>query len=179
MWRTSDINLELTSEAAGTSPTRPAIPSAIVTASQVMYTQLGPTGPTGTAGITGPTGATGSTGTTGPTGPMYGSRVVAVADATSVTIDANTTDLATQANTQATGTLTINAPTGTLSNGQKIMFRLTSTNTQTFSWNSVFAGSTDLTLPTESSGGGKSDYFGFIYNSTATKWQLLAKVFGF
>jgi hypothetical protein len=110
---------------------------------------------------------------------MYGSRVVAIADGTSVTIDADTTDLATQANTQAAGTLTINAPTGTLANGQKIMFRLTSTNAQTFSWNSVFAGSIDLTLPTVSSGGGKSDYLGFIYNSTAAKWQLLAKVFGF
>jgi hypothetical protein len=63
MWRTSDINLELTHEAASTSPTRPAVPSAIVTAHQVMYTQLGPTGPTGAPStIAGPTGPTGSTG---------------------------------------------------------------------------------------------------------------------
>jgi hypothetical protein len=143
----------------------------------------GPTGPTGAAstvaGPTGPTGTTGTTGATGPTGPMYGSRVVAIADGTSVTINADTTDLATQANTQIIGVLTINAPTGTLANGQKIMFRLTSTNVQTFSWNTVFAGSTDLTLPVVSSGASKTDYVGFIYNSTATKWQLLAKVFGF
>lgn len=141
--------------AAGSVPETPGV---ILNVSQVMYTQLGPTG---------------------PTGPMYGSRVVAVADATSVTIDADTTDIATQANTQAAGTLTMNAPTGTIVNGQKIMFRLTSTNVQTFSWNAVFAGSTDLSLPTASSGGGKSDYVGFIYNSTISKWQLLAKVFGF
>jgi hypothetical protein len=75
--------------------------------------------------------------------------------------------------------LTINAPTGTLSNGQKIIFRLTSTNVQTFSWNAVFIGSTDLALPTASSGSSKEDYVGFIYDSTAVKWQLLAKVFGF
>ena len=106
-------------------------------------------------------------------------RVVAVADATSITINADTTDIATQANTQAAGTLTINAPTGTLSNGQKLILRLTSTNIQTFSWNGVFAGSTDLALPSASSGSGKVDYLGFIYNSTATKWHLIAKNFGF
>lgn len=74
IWRTSDVRLELIHEAASTSPTRPAVPSVIVTAHQVMYTQLGPTGasgPTGaigSTGSTGPTGPTGSTGVTGPTG---------------------------------------------------------------------------------------------------------------
>jgi len=106
-------------------------------------------------------------------------RVVSIADATSVTINADTTDLATQTNTQPAGTLTINAPTGTLANGQKFIFRLQSSNVQTFSWNAVFAGSTDLSLPTVSSGSSKYDYTGFIYNTTATKWQILAKNFGF
>ena len=113
------------------------------------------------------------------TGGGVVSRVVSIADATSVTINADTTDLATQTNTQATGTLTINAPTGTLANGQKFTFRLQSSNVQTFSWNVVFSGSTDLSLPTTSSGSSKYDYMGFIYNSTAIKWQLLAKNFGF
>lgn len=107
------------------------------------------------------------------------SRVVALGDATSVTFNADTTDIATQANTQVAGTLTINAPTGTPVNGQKIVFRLQSTNVQTFSWNAAFAGSTDLTLPTASTGSSKFDYMGFIYNSTAAKWQILAKNFGF
>ena len=106
-------------------------------------------------------------------------RVVAIADGTSVTINADTTDIATQANTQTAGTLTINAPTGTPVNGQKLIFRLRSTNAQTFSWNAVFAGSADLTLPTASTGASAYDYMGFIYNSTAAKWQLLAKNFGF
>jgi hypothetical protein len=106
-------------------------------------------------------------------------RVVAIADGTSITIDADTTDIATQANTQAIGTLTINAPTGTPVNGQKIVLRLQSTNVQTFSWNAIFAGSIDLPLPTASTGSSDYDYLGFIYNSTAAKWQLLAKVFGF
>ena len=195
VWSTTNTQISLESLPAGTSPVSPRIPSVVFTATQVMYTQLGPTGPTGSQGIQGPTGPTGAqglagptgptganstvAGPTGPTGPIYGSRVVAVADATSITMNADTTDMATQANTQAAGTLTINAPTGTLANGQKIMLRLTSTNVQTFSWNGVFLGSTDLALPTVSSGSGKEDYMGFIYDSTATKWHMIAKNFGF
>lgn len=106
-------------------------------------------------------------------------RVVTIADASSVTINVDDTDMATQANTQAVGTLTINAPTGTPVNGQKFIFRLRSTNIQTFSWNAAFQGSTDIGLPTASSGGDLYDYVGFIYNSTASKWQMIAKVFGF
>jgi hypothetical protein len=106
-------------------------------------------------------------------------KVVAIANATSITVNTDTTDIATQANTQAVGTLTINAPTGTAVNGQKFILRLTSTNVQTFSFNAIFAGSTDLTLPTVSSGSSKTDYLGWIYNSTAVKWQMVAKVFGF
>lgn len=106
-------------------------------------------------------------------------RVVSIADGTSITINADTTDIATQANTQGAGTLTINAPTGTPFNGQKLILRLSSTSVQTFSWDSVFQGSTDLTLPTASTGSSKFDYMGFIYNSTASKWQIVAKNFGF
>ena len=106
-------------------------------------------------------------------------RIVTIADANSVTMNADTTDIASQTNTQAVGTLTINAITGTLFDGQKIIFRLQSTNIQTFSWNNIFSGSIDLSLPSTSSGSNKYDYMGFIYNSTATKWQLLAKNFGF
>jgi hypothetical protein len=52
-WRTSDTNLQFIHEASATSPTRPAIPSVIVTAQQVMNTQLGATGVTGATGATG------------------------------------------------------------------------------------------------------------------------------
>jgi len=132
------------------------------------------------AGKTAPTGVVvGDTDTQTLTNKKIEERVVAASDATSITINADTTDLATQANTQAAGTLTINAPTGTPVNGQKLMLRLQSTNVQTFSWNAIFAGSTDLVLPTASSGSSKYDYVGFIYNSTASKWQIIAKNFGF
>mgnify|MGYP000482286838 CR=1 FL=1 len=126
------------------------------------------------------TGATFASGITAPsfTGKVT-SRVVSIADGTSITMNADTTDLAVQVNTQAAGTLTINAPTGTPVNGQRLMLRLTSSNAQTFAWNAIFRGSTDQALPATSSGATKEDYVGFIYDSVAVKWDLIAKNFGF
>jgi hypothetical protein len=75
MWRVDNTLVSLQTLPAGTSPVTPASPAVIVTATQVMYTNLGPTGPTGSIGSTGPTGPTGSPGyigqdgPTGPTGP--------------------------------------------------------------------------------------------------------------
>ena len=106
-------------------------------------------------------------------------RNITYADASSITINAGNTDMAIQVNTQAVGTFTINAPTGTLSDGQKLMFRLQSTNIQTFSWDAIFDGSTDLNLPSTSSGSSKYDYMGFMYNSGQTKWNIISKNFGF
>lgn len=51
MWRVDDTHISLQTLPAGTSPTRPECPSVIVTATQVMYGQVGPTGPTGTSTI--------------------------------------------------------------------------------------------------------------------------------
>jgi hypothetical protein len=106
-------------------------------------------------------------------------RVVAVADGTSITPDADTSDIVTQANTQSAGTLTMNAPSGSAVNGQGLVIRMSSTAVQTFAWNAIYQGSADLPLPLTTSGAGKTDYLGFIYNSTTTKWQVLAKNFGF
>ncbi len=73
-WSGTSTQLMVESLPAGTSPVSPAVPSIILTATQVMYTQLGPTGATGATGaastVTGPTGPTGAASTvTGPTGP--------------------------------------------------------------------------------------------------------------
>jgi hypothetical protein len=71
MWRSSDTRLELITDPSGSSPTRPAIPSVILTAQQVMYTQLGPTGATGpmpsnyVSSVNGATGAIVSVAVTG------------------------------------------------------------------------------------------------------------------
>lgn len=112
-------------------------------------------------------------------GPTYGSKVVTVTDTTSITPNADTTDIVVQNNTQSAGTLTINAPTGTISNGQRLLFQLTCTNAQTFSFNAAYIGSADLSLPGATTGSGKTDYVGFIYYSSTSKWHILAKNFGF
>ena len=106
-------------------------------------------------------------------------RTSTIADGTSLSFNIDTADLFIHTNTQATGTLTVNAPTGTPLNGQKFIIRITTTSVQTFSWNAIYVGSTDLTLPSASTGSGKYDYMGFIYNSTAAKWHFIAKTFGY
>jgi hypothetical protein len=72
-WSGTSTQLKVESLPAGTSPVSPAVPSIILTAVQVMYTQLGPTGATGPTGLTGATGPTGPTGlsVTGPTGAAF------------------------------------------------------------------------------------------------------------
>ena len=130
-------------------------------------TSLTPTTPL--AAIYGGTGTT-----TGASAP----RVVTLPSSTSFTPDADTTDIALQFNTQSAGTLTINAPTGTPVSGQKIVYRITTTNAQTLSYNAIYQASSDIALPTTLSAG-TTNYLGFFYNSTAAKWQLVAKVFGF
>lgn len=68
-WAGGSTQLTVESLPAGTSPVYPAIPSIILTAVQVMYTQVGPQGLKGDTGDTGPTGPQGPTGATGATGP--------------------------------------------------------------------------------------------------------------
>jgi hypothetical protein len=61
MWQVNNDQIVLEHGAAVGSI--PEVPSLIVTAMQVMYTQVGPVGPTGATGATGPTGATGAAAT--------------------------------------------------------------------------------------------------------------------
>ena len=64
-WQATSTDISLQYQAAGTGP---AVPSVILSVTQVMFTQLGPTGATGATGPTGPEGATGPVGATGPIG---------------------------------------------------------------------------------------------------------------
>jgi hypothetical protein len=106
-------------------------------------------------------------------------NTVIVPTGNSITPNCDTNDVVAQINTQAAGTLTINAPLGTPADGQKLVIRINSTAVQTFSWNTTFVGSSDMALPAVSTGSSKTDYIGFIYNSTTGRWHLLAKNFGF
>lgn len=113
MWRVDSTQVSLQTLPAGTSPVYPESPSVIVTATQVLYTQLGPsgaTGPTGIQGSTGPTGvgitgATGLTGSTGPTGiGITGATGIGITGATGVGITGPTG--ATGPNSVSTSTTT-------------------------------------------------------------------------
>ena len=101
-----------------------------------------------------------------------------IADGTTFTPNATNT-LQEMANTQAIGTLTIAAPSGAAADGMRIIMRIRSTNVQTFSWAAIYRGSTDLALPTSTSGATLYDYLAFMYNAAAIKWDLLGKNFGF
>lgn len=65
MWSTPDTGVTIEHFAAGTSPTRPVVPSTILTVTPVANIIAGPQGATGPQG---PTGAKGDTGSTGPQG---------------------------------------------------------------------------------------------------------------
>jgi len=106
-------------------------------------------------------------------------RVTTVVTGTTITPNIDTTDLVFQPNTQVAGTLTINAPTGTPVNGQKLIIRMTCTNAQVLSFNAIYRSSTDLGFPASTSGSSQTDYLGFIYNSTSTRWDMVSKMFGF
>lgn len=65
------------------------------------------------------------------------------------------------------------ATTGTAINGQRLMIRLKDNGTsRALTWNAIFA-SGGPALPTSTTAG-KWMHFGFIYNSTNTKWMLVA-----
>lgn len=105
-------------------------------------------------------------------------RVTTAADASSITPNSDNEDITYQLNTQAAGTLTINADGGTPTNGQAWILKIKSTNAQTLSWNGVYVGGT-VALPSATSGSSKIDYYTFIYDSVASKWDYTGTATGF
>ena len=75
--------------------------------------------------------------------------------------------------TAQAGALLFNAPSGTPKNGQKFIIRIKDDATaRALTWNAIFrAIGTALPSTTVLS---KTKYLGFIYNSTDTKWDLVA-----
>lgn len=71
-WQAESTAISISTLGAGTTPTTPVTPGVILTAQQVLYTQLGPTGATGPTGLTGPTGPTGVTGPSGAASTVPG-----------------------------------------------------------------------------------------------------------
>jgi hypothetical protein len=106
-------------------------------------------------------------------------RVVSLPNDTQFTLSTDNADMNTMVNTQLAGMpLTANAPTGTPTDGQRLMFRIKSTNVMSYSWNAIFRGSTTSPLPTATTGSPAgvplTDYIGFIYNAADNKWDCVA-----
>lgn len=107
-------------------------------------------------------------------------RITSEASNATPTPNADTTDV--HIVTALAAGATFAAPTGTPTHGQKLIIRVKDNGTaRSLSWNSGAGGyraSTDLALPTTTILS-KTIYCGFMYNSTDTKWDLLAKLDNF
>ena len=110
---------------------------------------------------------------------LYIFSATPVADGVSISPNCDTSDLVMQTNTMVGGTLTINNPTGAPVEGQKLMVRVKCTNAQTLSFGGNYRGSTTFPLPSTTTGSVKTDYFGFAYNGTDSKWDLIGRNLGF
>lgn len=99
-------------------------------------------------------------------------RVVALTDGATITPNCDTTDIGT---VTIAGNRTFAAPSGTPVAGQKLIFRIKqdATGSRVPTWNAIyrFPGGTATTLTTAAN---KTDYVGFIYNATDTKWDNVA-----
>lgn len=95
---------------------------------------------------------------------------VTTASTGTLTINVSTTDFAVRTALDATTTI---ETTGTPQNGQKLIVRLKDNGTsRSLSWNAVFV-SGGPALPTVTTAG-KWMHFGFLYNTTNSKWMLVA-----
>ncbi len=107
-------------------------------------------------------------------------RITSEASNATPTPNADTTDV--HIITALAAGATFDAPTGTPTHGQQLIVRVKDNGTaQSLGWNSGAGGyraSTDLALPTTTVLG-KTLYLGFMYNSTDSKWDLLAKLDNF
>jgi hypothetical protein len=110
-----------------------------------------------------------------------GSRVYTEPNGTLTTlpINADIMDVFVQENTASAGTITLSNPTGTFRNNQRLLVKIKTTNAQNISFGNAYAGSTDLSTSGLTMAANTTNYLGFMYDSTALKWQLIAKNFGF
>ena len=107
-------------------------------------------------------------------GGSFVSRIdqrVSSAAAGDITADVSTTDMVVR--TALSAGITINAPTGTPIQGDRLVFRLKDNGTaRALTWNAIFR-AIGTTIPTTTVLS-KTTYVAAIYNSTDTKWDVLA-----
>lgn len=127
---------------------------------------------TGTTAITLPTSGTvvTETATQTLTNKRLTPRVVSLASGATLTPPGDTCD--TYDVTALVVGAVIAAPSGTPTNSQKILIRIYSAAVQALSWNAIYQ-PIGVTLPTTTAAG-KWTYIGIVYNTTATKWDVIA-----
>ncbi len=95
-----------------------------------------------------------------------------IASSATPTPDIDTVDVYTV--TALAETATFGAPTGTETNGQRLIIRIEDNGTaRVLAWNAAYRAGTDVALPLTTVLG-KVMYCGFIWNSTDSKWDLIA-----
>lgn len=127
-----------------------------------------------------PTGSTSSTVSLGD--HTHAAAVVPIApvtltDAATIAVDAS---LGNHFRVTLAGNRTLGAPTNP-TNGQKILIEVKqdATGSRTLAYNAIYRFGTDVTSPTLTTTASKTDFLGFVYNSTAAKWDCLAVAKGF
>jgi hypothetical protein len=107
------------------------------------------------------------------TNKRFDPRVTSTASASSITPDVSTTDIV--AFTALAANLTINAPIGTPVDGNKLIFRILDNGTsRTLTWNATFT-VIGVSLPTATTVS-KTVYVGCIYNSAASRWDVVSVI---
>jgi hypothetical protein len=137
----------------------------------------GVSGYSGTSGRSGYSGS-GLSGFSGYSGAAFTSSTFSLSVSLSAVTPVATSSIntvSTDAGSLTSNTLTINSPGGSPNNGDKFILRIKNTNAgstaMTISFNAIF-NKGGLTVNTVAVG--KTDFFGFIYDSTASKWDVLA-----
>ncbi len=92
---------------------------------------------------------------------------------TTATLTPNVDEYNQETITALASALTIAAPSGTVSNGLKLIIRITDNGTgRALTFNAIYE-AIGVTLPTTTTAN-KTIYIGCIYNATATKWDVIA-----